>query len=99
MKAAIEGVRPNIRTTTIQDIIRVKYSIATLIRINFLIFENSLEMNPKGLGSLNNFVTLVCTSLRIPSILKIFPSTLLEPLEHSFITHSKFMMFWWEDFI
>ena len=54
MRAAMVGMRSNIRTAMAYDTKIVRYSMARLININSLIRLNSLETNPNGLRLFNN---------------------------------------------
>ena len=54
MRAAMVGMRSNIRTAMAHDTKIVRYSMARLININSLIRLNSLETNPNGLRLFNN---------------------------------------------
>ena len=88
MRAAMEGIRLNIKTATTQDIMSARYLINSLIRLN------SLATNPNLTILFLQFVT----SPRIMSMLKTLPSILLELLAHSCKTHSEFRIFWWENY-
>ena len=79
IRAAMVGIRPNIRTAMAHDTKIVICSMTRLININFLNRLNSLETNPNGLRLFNNSDPLVCTSLSMWSILKTFPRIFDEP--------------------
>ena len=94
MRAAMEGVRLNIKTATTQDIMSARYLIARITKINSLNRLNSLATNPNLTILFLQFVT----SPRIMSMLNTLPSILLERLAHSCKTHSEFRIFWWENY-
>ena len=96
LRAAMVGVRPNIRIATAQDFRIARYCKAYQYK---LLDKAEFPGDLNGFRLFNNSDPLVCTSLIMWSMLKIFSSILDELLTYSFMIHNEFRIFWWEDFI
>ena len=90
------GVRPNIRIATAQDFRIARYCKAYQYK---LLDKAEFPGDLNGFRLFNNSDPLVCTSLIMWAMLKIFSSILDELLTYSFMIHNEFRIFWWEDFI
>lgn len=88
MRAAMVGVRRNIRMATMHDTRMARYSIARLININSLIRLNYIETNPNGLRMFN------ISDSNVEDI-----SQHVRWTDSIFFHNSQFRIFWWEDLI